>query len=807
MSNNYELMPYGAGTEQHRIETVPVRHVLPGTAASPGKPAGRAKEDLDFDLHSVLHAIIRRQAWMYASTAAMLAAAALVCIFMTPQYQAESTLEILKQTTGPLPVGSDGAMGASSDPLDFSMSLQTQLAVLNSDTLAWKVIKELKLLKAEDLPAEQTLPSRPSTERVPALSDFKPDTRAADLLKQFKRNLTVASVSGTRLMRVSYLDSNPQRAADIVNQLVSDFVEYTFRVRYDATNKATDWLGRQLVELKSQVEQAQNRAAQLERQSGIFGEDEHHNIVLTRLEQLNNELTSAEADRVLKESIYRLSRSGDPDVIANLLGSQSGASAASGANPATLLNSLRQQEATIEAQYADAAAKYGPAYPRLIQIKDQLNSVRGVLAAELAKVSQRAKSDYELSVAREASARNAFTRQKAIAAEMNDKATNYLIAKQEAESSRRLYQHLLEEVKEAGVLAGLHSSDLHVVDLAAVPIHPARPNTPLYLAAGTLAGMLVGLVCVFAVESTDRTVRDVGEIEASTFVPVFGVIPQAGQLPGSALKHRLTARVPNVRGSAPRLLESLQDPAVAEAFRSVRTSLLLSRPETPAKVLLVTSGLQQEGKTFTSLHLAAALARKGGRVLLVDADLRRATLSRVLRKDREVGLSQALLGEVDVENACHSVEGVSGLTLMAAGRGGAAASGLLESPCSELLESPRMAAVIQSCREQFAYIVLDTPPVLLVTDAVVLSPKVDAVLVVVRFANTSRDAIVRTIRLLKDVHPARVGVLVNEMDIHSPEYYCYSGSRGYDEYRRGDAGNRRLLGLPSPQSNRTKESA
>jgi capsular exopolysaccharide synthesis family protein len=800
MSNNYELTRREAEGEQHRIEAVTVRHFLPGAGASPDKPAGRRKEDLDFDLRAVLHAIIRRRIWMYVCTATMLTVAALVCVFMTPQYAAESTLEILKPNPGPLPVGSDGSMGASSDPLDFTMSLQTQLAVLNSDTLAWQVIKELGLLKAEDLPAPETSPGRPNTEQVPAANDFKPAKRAAALLRQFKRNLTVASVSGTRLIRVSYLDSNPRRAADVVNQLVFDFVQYTFRVRYDATNKATDWLGRQLVELKSQVEQAQNRAAQLQRQSGIFGEDEHHNIVLTRLEQLNNELTSAEADRVLKESIYRLSRSGDPEVVANLLGSQASGSTASGATPAALLTSLRQQEATVEAQYADAAAKYGPAYPRLIQIRDQLNSVRGLLAAELAKVSQRAKSDYDLSVARETSARNAFTRQKALAAEMNDRATNYLIAKQEADSSRRLYQHLLEEVKEAGVLAGLHSSDLHVVDPAAVPSRPARPNIPLYLAAGALQGILVGLVCVFVVESTDRTVRDVGEIEASTFVPVFGVIPQARQLQGSTLRRRLTGRIPDAYdGHVHGLLEGLQDPAIIEAFRSVRTALLLSRPQTPCKVLLVTSGLPQEGKTFTSLNLAAALARKGGRVLLVDADLRRATLSRVLRKDSEKGLSEALLGEIDLEAVCHSVEGVAGLTFMAAGRAAATAT--------ELLESPRMAELIQSWREQFAYIVLDTPPVLLVTNAVVLSPKADAVLVVVRFAYTSRDAIVRAIRLLQDVHPARLGVLVNGMDIHSPEYHCYSGSRGYDEYCHEDAFNPQLLVLPPSPSTRRKESA
>jgi len=483
--------------------------------------------------------------------------------------------------------------------------------------------------------------------------------------------------------------------------------------------------------------------------------------------------------------------------VANLLGSQSGGG--SGASSATLLTSLRQQEATIAAQYADAAAKYGPAYPRLIQLKDQLNSVRGLLAAEIAKIGRQAKSDYELSAAREASARNAFIRQKAMAAEMNDKATNYLIAKQEADSSRRLYQHLLEEVKEAGVLAGLHSSELHVVDQAAVPLRPAKPKVPLYLAAGTVAGVFLGLVCVFVMEVTDRTVRNVGEIEANTLTPVLGVIPQSGQLVAAGRTTALPSWASSsLNGAGHGIFKGLQDPAMAEAFRSLRTSLLLSQPESPAQVLLVTSGLQQEGKTFTSFHLAAALARKGGRVLLIDGDLRRGTLSRSLGKESETGLSQVLHGKEALERACHPVEDVSGLTFVAAGPCDASAA--------ELLESPRMNDVIQSCRDRFAHIVIDTPPVLMVTDAVVLAPKVDAVLVVVRFAGTNRDAVARTIRVLQSVHPARLGVLVNGIDLRSPEYYCYSGSRGYGEYVMGNSRNHQLVVAPEAQPNGVKES-
>lgn len=793
MSGSYEMMRHRADNEGDRIAIATRSYVLPGAGASVERQAG-SNDDLDFDLRAVLHAMVRRRMWVYLCTATMTAIAALVCLLMTPQYQAESTVEILKQNAGPLPVGSDAAANANSDPLDFSMTLQTQMTVLNSDTLAWQVIRELKLLKPEDLPPGATSATGQGTL---ATSNFRPDKEASELLKQFRRNLGVSSVAGTRLIRVSYLDSDPKRAAAIVNRLVSDFIEYNFRVRYDATSKATEWLGGQLVELKAQVEQAQNRAVELQRDSGIFGEDEHHNIVLTRLEQLNNELTSAEADRVIKENIYRQARSGNPEVVANLLGSQT--SGAGGANSATLLTSLRQQEATIAAQYADAAAKYGPAYPRLIQLKDQLNSVRSLLSAEIAKVTQRALSDYDLSLARETSARNAFTRQKATAAEMNDKATNYLIAKQEADSSRRLYQHLLEEVKEAGVLAGLHSSDLHVVDQAAVPLLPAKPKVPLYIAAGMVSGILLGIICVFVVEVTDRTVRDVGEIEARTFVAVLGVIPQAGKLSGTATQPRLSSRTTSILNAPVHsALRALDDPAVAEAFRSLRTSLLLSRPETLAQVFLVTSGLQQEGKTFTSFHLAVALARKETRVLLIDADMRRGTLSRALNKKSEVGLSHVLLGEASIESACQEVKEIRGLTFMSAGRSDASAA--------ELLESARMTDLLRNCRDRFTHIVIDTPPVLMVTDAVVLAPRVDAVLVVARFAETNREAMARTMRVLQSVHPARIGILLNRMDLRSPEYYCYSGSRGYGEYLRRDFGNDVPIIVPK-DPNGAKENA
>lgn len=804
MVERYELIPK-TGTAIHSYPEAGVSaHVPRGAPGGDKGTAGEESRELDLDLLNLWQAILRRRRWIYFWTAAMVAAAAVVCAVMTPQFKAESKLEIFKQDTSNLSLRPDGASSdVSSDPLDFNMTLQTQLAVLNSDALAWQVMNELKLVDPKDLagnsPASNAAAIPESTEvSGPAL-----DKEAARALKKFKSNLTAKDIPGTRLISVSYMDSDPKMAAKVVNQLVSDFIEYNFQVRYNAITKATDWLGGQLVDLKSQAEQSQQRATELQKQSGIFGQDEHNNIVLTRLEQLNNQLTNAEADRVMKESVYSLSRSGDPELIAGMLGTQPERNMSEAANPASLLNNLRQQEATLSAEYANASAKYGPAYPRLIEIKEKLNSVRSSIAKEVGKVAERAKSEYDLAASREAAARKAFGEQKAIAAKMNDKATDFLIAKHEAESSRVLYEHLLGKLKEAGVLAGLHSSAFHVLDPARVPTLPARPNVPLYLGLGGVAGLFFGLVSVFIAEAVDRSMRDVRAIETTTNVPVLGVIPDARLIheAGSKVLKGSVREAPNGAGRNALLLGS-GNPAVAEAFRAVRTSLLLSRLDESSKVLMITSGMPQEGKSFVSLNLAAAFTYSGARVLLVDADLRRGTLSRVLNQHAGMGLrdvvrevpriglhvaaGQMQFGDFDPSAAYRKIDEVPGLTFMPAGD--------CSLPEYELLGSQQMSAVIENWRDQFDYVLIDTPPVVPVTDAVILSRKVDSVVIVVRFAVTSQPCIERTIRLLKDVQAPRPGVVVNAMDLRSPEYYHYYGFYGLYGQGNRNSGNSHLPG-------------
>lgn len=803
MSRNYELIRKAGAAIHAQRETGVSAHPLPFSAPVAEKVTPSAKpKDQDLDILSMFRAILRRRVWIYVWTASMVAAAGLVCLVMTPQYKAESKLEILKQDTSGISAQPNGGSSeASSDPLDFSMTLQTQLEVLSSDVLAWRVMKELKLADAKDLTFNSPGSNNVAILEPAAISDPAPDKEAALALKKFKSKLKVKEISGTRLIAISYLHPDAHMAARIVNQLVSDFIEYNFQVRYDATTKATDWLRSQLVDLKSQVEKSQQRAAQLQKDSGIFGQDEHNNIVLTRLEQLNNQLTNAEADRVIKESVYKLSRSGNPELVAGMIGTQPERNTPEAANPASLLNGLRQQEAALNADYADASAKYGPAYPRLIEIKAKLSSVRASIAAEVGKVAARAKDEYELAASREAAARKAFADQKAIAAQMNDKATDFLIAKHEAESSQELYENLLEKLKEAGVLAGLHSSVFHVLDPAKVPTLPARPNVPLYLGLGALAGLFFGVISVFVVEAVDLTLRNVQEIEVTTHVPVLGVIPDARLIPKNRLNIlKASGREALKAAAQDQLLLGLGNPGVAEAFRAVRTSLLLSRLDHGSKVVMITSGMPQEGKSFVALNLAAAFTYLGAKILLVDADLRRGTLSRVLNQRAGIGLSdvireaakarshlsarQMLLEDVGSSVAYRQIEEVPGLRFMAVGD--------CSGPAHEFLGSEQMSAIIESWRNQFDYVFIDTPPAVPVTDAVILSRDVDAVVVVVRFAVSSQPCIQRTIQLLRDVQAPRPGVLVNAMDLRSSEYYQYSGFYGAYTYGNRGSGKSQL---------------
>ncbi len=747
---------------------------------STAQPAALPKDDASADLGGVFRLLFRRRRWIYGSIVFFLALAGAVCLIMTPRYKATAQLEMLKQEQGALDVTAQDGQAQSGaadaeDALNFSLSLQTAVSVLKSDRLAFRVINELHLEDTDEFAYKPLILTDKAKKIMAEPIEQSPIKRAA-LLKKWSKRLKVQSVAGTRMIEVSFSHPDPDMAARIVNQLVSDYVDYRYEVRYAAAERTTEWLNTKLAAVKAQAQEAADRLTRASQAVGVYGSSStDHNILAERMEQLDTTAQQAQANRAAKEAIYRMAQSGDPELVTGLMSGTQGAQGGSGGSTggAALLIDLRQQEAELNTQYAEAAAKYGPDNPKLIQLRTKLQAAQDEIKAETNRIAGRARNEYLAAVAGEADANRALGEQKRVATDLQQKIANYDIAKNEADSAQALYQKLLESSKTMPILAGVHTTDLNVVNPAVPPGKPDTPIIPLYLAAGLFLGTLFGVAGAVIRDSVDTGLRNPDEIELITHLPVLGMVPRAQldkagkkKLPRNATSRaRGYGIVPSDAGqqtSLPSLCDSHS--RVMESFRSIRSSILLSRQDNPRRIFLITSAQPGEGKSFSALHLAAALAQNGATVLLVDADFRRGSLSRDLKMSFRSGLSTLIAGSNDGA-IYHDVVSVPGLSFLPAGA--------TPSNPAELIGSRKMDQLILEWRERYDFVVIDSPPVLPVTDAVVLSQMVDGVIVVARFAVSKQQAIIRTIRTLLSARAECFGVMVNDMDTLSDEYGNY----------------------------------
>ena len=736
----------------------PIRSSKTLTTADPrGEP--------DLSLRDFWRILRRRRRTVLGSIGVCLLLALVASLLMTRQYESVAIIEVNKENSDIL--GLDAVQAGITDSLDYTITLETQANALRSDSLAFQVTEQLGLEKRMEpswltawlsdwldgsrLEAERKLP----LEQAPL--------RRRMISKAFEKSLKVKTLAGTRMIEVHFRHRDPQLAADVVNTLVNDYLEQYFRTRYNATAQASEWLAKQLAELKSDAEEAQEKVVQYQKEKGILGTDEANNVVMAKLEELNKQLTAAEANRMLKQTGYEIAKSGNAELIStvgssNLLGSLAGMNS----NPLALIQSLRAQQAELNVQYAQAATKYGPAYPKLIQMRSQSQELESEIQAEIEKVAARAENDFIAARNAEEMLRASFERQKEEANKLNDSAVRYTIMKREAESSRELYDGLLQKLKAAGVLAGLRSTNLVVIDPARSTAKPVRPSYPINLGLGLGVGLLGGIGLAFAREGFDTTLRTPQQVEAVTGLPAVGIIPE---LTASRARRRLTI-LPKFNCN---ILDA-PNSQLAESYRAVRTALLFSNGDVPPRVILVTSALPREGKTTVSLNSAIALAYQGARVLLIDADLRRAEVHACLGVPGEPGLGELLADEAQSPVQAAECPNVPNLFVLPAGRH-------RQTP-AEGVGSLRMRNLLHNCRSRFDFVVIDTPPVLAVTDAVVLSKSADAVLLVVRAAQTTEQSLLRARDLLLRVNARIAGVLVNRANLHSSDYYDWYGYLG-----------------------------
>jgi exopolysaccharide transport family protein len=727
----------------------------------------------DSALREYLRVLIKRKWLVISCLAIIFGVVALATMRSTRIYDAYGTIAINKTDPAILNLKDSANGGAAdySDPTD----LDTEVRILKSDLLALQVIKQLNLDKRPEFGGTQASPSNMLGLTTDAL---QPDSeKTTSLLAGFKAGLRVALIPNTRIIEIHYRSPDKTLAANVVNTLIASYIEQNFKTRFESTMQASDWLSKQLVDLEMKVQTSQEKLVQYQKQHEILGIDEKQNITTSKLDELNKELTAAESDRMQKESIYRLVQSSDPDMATAAAVSAGGSAGSSG-----LMERMREQQADLKIQIAQLSTQFGNAYPKVVQLNTQLKEVDAQLQTETIKVVSRVRSGYLAALQHETMLRQAMDNQKQEANKLNESAIEYSLLKRDVESYRTLYEGLMEKLKEAGVTAGLRSNNIRSVDKARVPTYPSEPNVPRNLAFALALGLSTGIGLAFLLEGIDNTVRTPEQAQAISGLPSLGMIPLGSKSGLEAAAKRLT--VASSREAVELVTQSRPQSQMAESYRALRTSLLLTSLGGPPKVILITSALPQEGKTTTSINTAIVLAQKGTRVLLMDADLRRPSIHKTLGMGPKTGLSNVLTGNATLQQAVVRSNILPTLFVLSAGTPP-------PNP-AELLASSNMKDILAELREQYDHIVVDTPPTLSVTDAVVMSTRADAVVLVIRSGQTTKQALRRSRDLLMQVNARVSGVLLNAVDLSSPDYYYYYeyqgkyGQRYYQEDEPGD---------------------
>jgi capsular exopolysaccharide synthesis family protein len=761
----------------------------------------------ELTIRGLLQILKRRRAMIATTVVVCFLLGVVVCIFVGPRYKAVGELEIQQSATDGL--GLDNLTGPSHaeqyDALEDTITLQTQANILQSSSLALKVINDLNLESTKDFQPKFNpigwilglLTPRGAADPANASLADSPGRRER-AIATFEKHLKVKPISGTRLIDLEYRSSDPKIASAVINDISKSLVDYALNSRYAATSQVSGWLSGQLGDIKKDAEEQQAKVEKLQRESGVYslgvsdaqGKEIAYSATLDRLQQATEALSAATANRILKGALYKTVENGDPELISGLAGSSLAGASPAASNSFLLLQNLRTQQSAVASQFASDSSRYGSANPKLADERASLDSLNAQIQSEVARIGERISNDYHASEAVEDKMRALYNEDRKSADGLNDKAIALFIARQEATDSRSLYQTLYSHLKEAGVVQGLRSSNISIVDPGQIPAKPL-PDIPIILALSLFLGLFMGVTGSIVADATSNRIEAMAAIENALGAPILAILPMTQDGPstkslggvGSIFRQRLGR---GDRDSGIGRVAVLDGPntAYVEALRGLRTSLLHPRRGSPAKTILITSAAEREGKSTLSLNLAASLVLNGSRVLLVDGDMRSAGLSSYMgferdpsgpSEDQKRGLSEAL-SSADEPAIITPFSELPGLSALPAG----------SNPRypAELLGSDRMQALAEHWAKSYDYVLIDSPPVLAVTDAVILSRLADTTLLLTRHGESTQMSLERAYNTLHHVEGRSVGVVVNGVSRDSVsfnEFYGYKGTIYYSE--------------------------
>lgn len=697
---------------------------------------GNGLQEEEQSFSSMWRTITKRRLIILCSTAVIFTAVAVHTLRLKPVYESVVVLQIDPGRTSNL--GLEDVVGEKPGSEDADSRTQTEVKLIQSDTVASRVIEAQGLAKRPEFAGASA-----SRTQVTDLRSLSPAERQS-LLGRFKGSLRVHVLAGTQLVEVRYQSTDPKLAAEIANAVAQQYIKRNLLTHYDSAVQVSSWLSKQMEELQANAVDAQEKLADFQKQNNILGADENDNIVTDRLKLLNQQVMEAEADRIIKEARYRMAQSGDPELL--------------GVSPT--LQMLRGQEGELKAQLAELNSKFGGGYPKVHETQAQLTRLESAIATEGANLGKKLEDEYLAAAKTEGLLRSQFEEAKGEAYKLNEHAVQYSVLRHEVETSRQLYDTLQQKLQVAGVTAGLNSNYITIVDPADVPSSPILPNVQSNLIVGLFAGLVTGLLLAFAIEAFDDTLSTAAELELCTGLPVLCSIPV--NLPQSRPKAGL-GEVEKASVAVPMLVSHPRSQA-AEAYRGLRSAILLSTPEMQPKVIAIVSSIAAEGKTTVTANLGVSFAQQGESVLLIDADLRRSSLhAQFGLPPAPLGTSTLLTQRATEAALLTPLESLPNLKLLPAGPHP-------PNP-AELLGSKRMVEVLQAFSAEYDRIIIDTPPILSVADSLAVSHFADAAVLVVRSAIARKKAILRVRELLQRANSNLVGVVFNCANLRLESYY------------------------------------
>lgn len=626
---------------------------------------------------------------------------------------------------------------------DTSAKLDTEIEILHSRNLAMETIKALHLESNPNfIPLDHGKPWDLS----------KPEIREM-MIGSFQGIIKIGRLGHTDIIQIHATSRDAELASMIANTLIDRYIEHSYHENYAATNKISTWLDDKLSGLRENLEKSQAHILDLQKDIGVYGIDQTHSVVTANLEELNKQYADAEVDRLLKESRLQQIESSSPAVIDAGIGNS---------DPALVAG--KQKLAQLNTDYTTLSQTFGPAYPKVKILKAQIDQLQSELQRSEKAQVERAQKEFDTARSNESKLLSALDKQEADAYGKGGKIMEYELARRDYETNRVLYDGLQERLQEASIMSGLHSSTIHTVDTADTPVYPSRPRRDFNHAAGVALGLVIGIALAILLEALDTNLKTMSDIETSLQLPLLAAIPAVDSeqlVPSKFKEHAVTPGASTWS-------------KIAEALRGLRTSILLSSPGAPPKLIMIASTRPSEGKSSVAGLTAITFGLNGSRVLLIDADLRRPAVHLRFRMGKGLGLSSVLSGKATIEEAVVVWPDLPNVHILT--------SGPVPPLPSELLSSTQMKDLLARVRADYDFVIIDTPPVLAVTDASVLGRLVDAVVLIVRYNAAQKQVVRRCIDLLERSGAHLLGVAVNAVDFTSPEYSEYYGRKYYEYY-------------------------